>query len=59
MQYTYLGLGDDFNLFPSAKGRVQKKINYWKFILGPDPPPVMEKNFNFFSETRPFFENFL
>ena len=30
-------------------------------IMGLDPPSplVMEKKFNFFSETRPFFENFL
>ena len=45
------------------KGRVKKKIKK-KFMenskQGPDPPPGYgKKNFIFFSETRPFFENFL
>ena len=45
------------------KGRVQKKIknNYGKFHngSGPPPPPGYGKKKYFFSETRPFFENFL
>ena len=40
-----------------------KKINYGKFHIGSWPPPLPpcygKKKFIFFSETRPFFENFL
>ena len=46
------------------KGRVQKnKKKLWKIpykVLTPPLPPLLwKKNLNFFSETRPFFENFL
>ena len=40
-------------------GKGSKKKNYGKFHIGSwPPPPVMEKKIIFFSETRPFFENF-
>ena len=45
-----------------GKGRVKKMKKIMEnSIYGPDPPfpHVMEKKNYFFSETRPFFENFL
>ena len=50
-------------LFQLGKGSKKNKINYGKFHIGswpPPPPPCYgKKNFIFFSDTRPYFENFL
>ena len=48
--------GNDF----SVREGFKKKSIMENSIQGPDPPPGYgKKNFIFFSETRPFFENFL